>query len=82
MKIKLLLFAYLIQDVGSNSIEMNISGEECEMKHLHEKLTEKYPALKNKINHIQCAVNQIMVDSNAIIRDGDEVALMPPFSGG
>jgi molybdopterin converting factor small subunit len=28
------------------------------------------------------AVNQILISRNTALKDGDEVALMPPYSGG
>ena len=33
-------------------------------------------------NKIMISVNQEMVDANTVIHDGDEVAFLPPFSGG
>jgi len=33
-------------------------------------------------NKIMISVNQEMADADTIIHDGDEVAFLPPFSGG
>ena len=33
-------------------------------------------------NKIMISVNQEMADANTVIHDGDEVAFLPPFSGG
>ncbi len=33
-------------------------------------------------NKIMISVNQEMVDADTVIHDGDEVAFLPPFSGG
>jgi sulfur-carrier protein len=33
-------------------------------------------------NKIMISVNQEMADSDTVIHDGDEVAFLPPFSGG
>ena len=33
-------------------------------------------------NKIMISVNQEMADADTVIHDGDEVALLPPFSGG
>ncbi len=43
-------------------------------------LMEKYPELPK--SYYMVAVNQEKVDADSIVKDGDEVALMPPFSGG
>ena len=43
-------------------------------------LEEKYPTLKTAKYFI--AVNQQMIQHNTILKPGDTLALMPPFSGG
>ena len=35
-----------------------------------------------KDNKIMISVNQEMADADTVIHDGDEVAFLPPFSGG
>jgi molybdopterin converting factor small subunit len=46
-------------------------------------LVQKIPELKNILNNIAFAINQEYVaNSNVKIVDHDEVALIPPVSGG
>lgn len=47
---------------------------------LHAYLSEKYPATARQ--KFRYAVNQELVDEQHLLQDGDEVALLPPFSGG
>ena len=47
---------------------------------LHEYLAQHYPAIA-RLN-FRYAVNQELVDDRHPIQEGDEVALLPPFSGG
>lgn len=45
-----------------------------------EKLKADFPELKQLSFAI--AVNQVLITRNTELNDGDEVALMPPYSGG
>lgn len=41
----------------------------------------RYPKLRN-VNNFSTSVNYQLVKSNTILRDKDEVAFLPPISGG
>lgn len=43
-------------------------------------ILEKYPHLKETTYNI--AVNQQIVSKNHLIKNGDELAFLPPFAGG
>jgi sulfur-carrier protein len=43
-------------------------------------LFEKYPALKEK--KFKIAVNKKMIEEKTMLQSNDEIALLPPFSGG
>ena len=43
-------------------------------------LKEKYPKL-NDLNY-KFAVNQTLVATNIVLKESDEIALLPPFAGG
>ena len=45
-----------------------------------QRIRMEYPFLKN-MNYL-IAVNQEVIKDNIALRDGDEIALMPPFAGG
>lgn len=47
---------------------------------LHEYLMQQHPAIA-RLN-FRYAVNQELADDQHLIQEGDEVALLPPFSGG
>ncbi|HSG05221.1 MAG TPA: MoaD/ThiS family protein, partial [Nitrospiria bacterium] len=51
---------------------------------LREKLAEELPELKDALREVPflVAVNHTMANEDTPIKDGDEVGLMPPFSGG
>jgi molybdopterin converting factor small subunit len=43
-------------------------------------LIAQFPSIGNKKYFV--AVNQKMIQTNTLLKTGDTVALMPPFSGG
>ena len=54
------------------------------MDQLSDIISKTSPKMANIIrdNKIMVSGNQEMVDANTVIHDGDEVAFLPPFSGG
>jgi molybdopterin converting factor subunit 1 len=45
-------------------------------------LTTQYPEMQRFRSYIRIAVNEAYVDPNFELHDGDEVAIIPPVSGG
>lgn len=45
-------------------------------------ILEKYPALQNGINEVSLAVNKQYIDGPCDLKNNDEVAFLPPMSGG
>ena len=35
-----------------------------------------------RVKNLRCAVNQALVDFDAVVKEGDEVAFFPPVTGG
>lgn len=50
------------------------------LKQLQSKLEEQYPELKNTTYSF--AINQSLSQSNEVLKNNDEIALLPPFAGG
>jgi molybdopterin synthase catalytic subunit len=49
---------------------------------VYEALQRAHPALKPDLNGVRAALNQEFTDWNVTVADGDEVAFIPPVSGG
>ncbi len=79
MKLNILLFGALTEITGKSAISLETEQIQ-EVQHLYTYLIKEYPALKGK--PFRYAVNQTIVQANHPLREGDEVALLPPFSGG
>ncbi|MBI5745964.1 MAG: MoaD/ThiS family protein, partial [Nitrospirae bacterium] len=77
------LFATLRNIVGKDQIELEIKGE-SKFKDFVSDLKIKFPQVVDMIDkkRVLVSVNQELMDENTIIKDGDEIAIMPPFSGG
>ena len=77
MKIKILFFGILTDITGKE--EMHLADVKS-TNELINKLHAVYPGMNNLTYRI--AVNREMVVDNTELKDGDEVALLPPFAGG
>lgn len=76
------LFAMLREKAGS--AELTIDEHPATVEDLLGLVGRRAPALSEVLScgRILIAVNQEFVRADAPLKDGDEVALMPPFSGG
>jgi molybdopterin converting factor subunit 1 len=80
MKYKINLFGITRDIIGSNvtEIEMNQSTD---VQAVLGKLKASYPKLKD-IKSLLIAVNSEYAESDLILSETDEIALIPPVSGG
>lgn len=45
-------------------------------------ISGRFPALRDLLPRVAFAVNQTYVDRSHVLNDGDELAVIPPVSGG
>lgn len=64
---------------GSKEIMMKL--DEATVQSLRAELEKQYPALKDLASYM-IAVNDEYADSNTVLHTTDEVAIIPPVSGG
>ncbi|RNL81692.1 MoaD/ThiS family protein [Sinomicrobium pectinilyticum] len=74
---KILVFGQLTDIFGGSFVRME---DIPDTDTLVRKLEEKYPVLKRMKYLI--AINKEIVRENTLLADGNEVCLLPPFSGG
>ncbi|MFQ5586030.1 MAG: MoaD/ThiS family protein [Thermodesulfobacteriota bacterium] len=81
--VRLKFFAMLKGLVGREDVEMDIPGA-LTVGELKAKLVEEYPSLKDVLDSrsVLVSVNQEFGGNERKVTDGDEVAFLPPFSGG
>ncbi|AXV66315.1 MULTISPECIES: molybdopterin converting factor subunit 1 [Pseudoalteromonas] len=79
---KVLFFAQLRERLGCDSVQLDAQG--MSVRQLRQTLAERderwHTWLLDK--DVLVAVNQILVDDNAAVGTGDEVAMFPPVTGG
>ena len=77
MKVKVLFFSAAAETTGTGSMHL---------EHVHAtdqaiaQLLEKFPGLKGM--NCRFALNKVILNENVTMKDGDELAVLPPFSGG
>jgi len=81
IRITVLYFANVKDITGVKKETMNLT-QDTSIKKLLTKISLKYPAIKNILDVVKISVNYKMMEMNTILNDGDEVALLPPVSGG
>jgi molybdopterin converting factor subunit 1 len=83
MKLHIHVFAGLAEQFGGSSIELDwepsMPVTPALIKH---KLTERYPQATDALRQAFIAVNQSYAEDDLAIRAGDEIAVIPPVSGG
>jgi molybdopterin converting factor subunit 1 len=67
--------------VGKNSIEIKLN-EGATIRDLRNELAKQFPELGSVEKKIAVAINEQYVVDDVSLVNGDEVALIPPVSGG
>ena len=80
MKINILAFGIAKEIVGSQLTTAELA-DGLRVQQLKNDLEEQYPKLK-QLTSFMIAVNGVYATPDAVIKPGDEVALIPPVSGG
>lgn len=81
MRIRLLFFASCRDAVGDKEFDLEVE-EGISAGALREELALRYPRLRPLKEKLLMAVNAEYVDDDTALKNGDEVALIPPVSGG
>jgi molybdopterin synthase sulfur carrier subunit len=82
--LKLKPFAILKEIVGKGQVTLQLprKNEGTTVADLRRTVLELYPEISAQRIPFGIAVNAKMVDDKSIINDFDEIALLPPVSGG
>ena len=81
MSVTVRLFAILREAVGQDTIELAVE-KPLSATEVLQKLADTYPELGRYQPMINFAVNGEYVSRDAQVKDGDEIAFIPPISGG
>jgi sulfur-carrier protein len=81
MRVKVRLFARLVDITGAAEFEQAISAG-ATIGTVWRQLVAEFPALSGYERSISAAVNADYARMDQAVNDGDEVAFLPPVSGG
>ena len=77
---RILFFAHLRDATGCREFEL--AGNNLGVEELWQKLVARHPALDRYRSSVRLAKNSEYVGPEALFNEADEVALIPPVSGG
>ncbi len=83
--IRVLLFARLADLAKAREAEFGCGEEGIRLDELTKRVVMRFPALETSLAQprlLFLAINQEQALLDDMVKDGDEVAIMPPFSGG
>ncbi|MEK7470036.1 MAG: molybdopterin converting factor subunit 1 [Planctomycetota bacterium] len=81
MKVRVLFFASVADAAGTRSLNVELDGR-ATVAELRRKLEQERPKLAGKLGKCAAAVNTEVVAAARELAEGDEVAFLPPVSGG
>jgi molybdopterin synthase catalytic subunit len=81
MKVYVSLFAGLKELVGQPKVTLELP-EGATVDQLRDRLSEEYPRVIPFLPTLVCAVDEEYVSPDHPLSDGDDIALIPPVSGG
>ena len=81
MKVHLRLFAGVREIAGREELELDVA-QGTTAAGVWERLLTEHPKLSSYTEIVKIAVNQDVVDRGVELQSDDEVAFLPPVSGG
>ncbi|MFN3975343.1 MAG: molybdopterin converting factor subunit 1 [Dehalococcoidia bacterium] len=81
MRIRVRLFALYRERLGADALTLEVpeGGRVADVLHA---LTQRFPRLLPLVDNTRVAVNHEFAEPSQVLSEGDEVALIPPVSGG
>jgi len=81
MTITVKFFAILRDTTGTSEATLQLADEMSVQQALDE-IGHRWPAVLPMLPRIAAAVNLVYAEKQRLLHDGDELALLPPVSGG
>ncbi len=81
MRVRVCYFAVLRELVGLREEDIEIA-EGADIQALLRELGRKHPSLGSIVERVAIARNHQYAETHELLREGDEIALLPPVSGG
>ncbi len=81
MRVRVKLFAQLRDLAGAGDVECDVP-DAATVRDVWQALAATHPALTPFASSVSCAINADYAKRHTAVRAGDEVAFLPPVSGG
>jgi len=81
MRVRLLYFAVLRDIAGTNETDLELP-EGTRAADVWQRLRGEHPQLAGYAQPPMTAINESYASADAVLRDGDELAFIPPVAGG
>ncbi|MGE3540875.1 MAG: molybdopterin converting factor subunit 1 [Candidatus Tectimicrobiota bacterium] len=81
MQITVKLFALMREKAGTDTVRLDVPEGSTVMQAVRS-LVERYPSLETYVDKARYALQMDFVEPTAPVAEGDELALIPPVSGG
>ena len=81
VKLTVLLFASVAEAAGVSRWDGSIQDGDS-IANLRERLREGFPAIKHLLSECRFACNEVFVEDQHRLAEGDTVAVIPPVAGG
>ncbi len=81
IRVELLLFASVAEAIGERRRELELPGG-ATVRDVFAGLVQEQPRLERLVDHVSFARNREFVPGDTRLSEGDELAIIPPVSGG
>lgn len=81
MRVTARLFAVVRERAGTGEVVLELPPG-ATVADAAERLSGMYPAVRDHVRHVAYAVNREYAGAGTVLKDGDELAVIPPVSGG
>ena len=81
MHVTVRLFALIREKAGTDSLALNLP-DGAVVEQAIEAVRRQHPTLEPYLDNLRYSLHMDFVEADAALRDGDEVVLIPPVSGG
>jgi len=81
MKVKVLLFAQMKEDAGASQLDIELETGST-VGDVWESVLQSFPKYRGLNSSVAFAVNAEYANKTSTVNEGDEVAVIPPVSGG
>ena len=82
MQVHVTFYGVLKAETGTKQQAITLQADAPTVSDLTAALAAQYPVLADRLPTVAAAVRDTLVTAEHVLRDGDQVALLPPVSGG